>query len=257
MGTDNLTARLANLSPAKRALFELRLKEKSLDALVIQSIPRRSTRDTAPLSFAQQRLWFLNQLEPDSPAYNESKAVRLEGVLNLDALTKALNQIVARHEVLRSTIVTVDGSPRQVVANNRDIELPVIDLQTLAKTDRDSEAHRLIAEATRQPFDLSRDLMLRLLLLRLAAKEHILLVVKHHIASDGWSSGILWHELTVLYSAFSSGQVSPLPDLPIQYADFAVWQREWLQGEVLQSQISYWKKQLEGSPGILNLPTNR
>ena len=189
--------------------------------------------------------------------YNESKAVRLEGVLNLDALTKALNQIVARYEVLRSTIVTVDGSPRQVVANNRDIELPVIDLQTLAKTDRDSEAHRLIAEATRQPFDLSRDLMLRLLLLRLAAKEHILLVVKHHIASDGWSSGILWHELTVLYSAFSSGQVSPLPDLPIQYADFAVWQREWLQGEVLQSQISYWKKQLEGSPGILNLPTNR
>jgi hypothetical protein len=119
VSSDNLSARLANLSPAKRALLELRLKEKSVESLAIQSIPRRPSCDTAPLSFAQQRLWFLNQLESESTSYNESKAMRLKGVLNLDALKKALNQVVARHEVLRSTIVTINGSPRQVVANNR------------------------------------------------------------------------------------------------------------------------------------------
>jgi amino acid adenylation domain-containing protein len=256
MGSDSLTARFTNLSPAKRALFELRLKEKSLESLVTSSTPRRVASDSAPLSFAQQRLWFLNQLEPERPAYNESHAVRLSGSLDRDAFKMALNQVVLRHEVLRTTIVTVDGSPCQLVVSNRDVDLPVIDLHAVPNTDRGSEAQRLIAETIRKPFDLSRDLMLRVLLLQLAEKEYIFLVVKHHIASDGWSSGILWKELTALYEAFVSGEPSPLPELPVQYADYAVWQRDWLQGEVLERQLSYWKKQLAGL-GALQLPTDR
>ena len=204
MGSDNLTARLANLSPTKRVLLELRLKQKSAESLVTASIPRRSACNTAPLSFAQQRLWFLNQLEPESAAYNESSAFRLSGLLDLEVLKRALNQIVLRHEVLRTIIVTVGESPRQVITNNRELDLPVIDLQTMPTTDRDSEALRLIVETIRKPFDLSHDLPLRVLLLRLGEQEHMFLVVKHHIASDGWSSGILWRELTALYSSFRS-----------------------------------------------------
>ncbi len=256
MRLDNITARLANLSPAKRALFEQRLTEKSLESSVTSSIPRRSTRNTAPLSFAQERLWFLNQLEPESPAYNESKAFRLSGVLDLDALKRTLNQIVLRHEVLRTTIVTMDGSPRQVVAQNRHVELPVIDLRAVPKTDRDPEAQRLIVETMRKPFDLSRDLMLRVLLLRLAEQEHVFLVVKHHIASDGWSSGIFWQEVTALYEAYTSGQSADLQELPVQYADYAAWQRDWFQGDVLETQLSYWGKQLDNL-GTLQLPTDR
>jgi amino acid adenylation domain-containing protein len=256
MGNDSLTGRFANLSPAKRALLELRLKEKSPEPLITLSIPRRSAGDTAPLSFAQQRLWFLNQLEPESPAYNESHTFRLSGTLDRDAFKMALNQVVLRHEVLRTTIVTVDGSPCQLVVSNRTVDLPVIDLHAVPNTDRDSEAQRLIVETIRKPFDLSRDLMLRVLLLQLAEKEHIFLVVKHHIASDKWSLGILWKELSAIYEAFVSGKTSPLPELPIQYADYAVWQREWLQGDILERQLSYWKKQLAGL-GALQLPTDR
>ena len=256
MGGENLTARLANLSPAKRALLELRLTQSRGEPLVSPSIPRRATGDTAPLSFAQQRIWFLNQLEPESAAYNESSAFRLSGLLDLEVLKRALNQIVLRHEVLRTVIVTVGGSPRQVITNNRELDLPVIDLQTVPTTDRDSEALRLIVETIRKPFDLSHDLPLRVLLLRLGEQEHMFLVVKHHIASDGWSSGVLWRELTSLYRAFAVGAASPLPELSIQYADYGVWQREWLQGQLLETQLSYWKKQLDGI-GTLHLPTDR
>src|SRR5688500_5950657 len=168
MNSDSLTNRIAALTPAKRALFELRLTEKGAFPSAEQTIPRKATRNSAPLSFAQQRLWFLNQLEPESPVYNESSAIRLNGSLDPDALEKALNQIVERHEVLRTTIVSIDGTPQQVIANSRTVELPVIDLRAFPDKDRDGEAHRLIIETIRRPFDLSRDLMLRLLLLRLA-----------------------------------------------------------------------------------------
>ena len=255
MGSENFHSQVANLSPAKRALLELRLKKRA-EALFTPRIPRRSAAATAPLTFAQQRLWFLNQLEPESPAYNESNAVRLCGSLDRDAFKRALNQIVLRHEVLRTAIVNVEGYPWQVITNNRNVDLPVIDLQAVPTTDRDYEAQRLIAETIRKPFNLSRDLMLRVLLLQLSEQEHIFLVVKHHIAWDGWSSGILWKELTALYEAFNSGEPSTLPQLPIQYADYAVWQREWLQGELLERQLSYWKKQLAGI-GALQLPTDR
>ncbi|MGB7949772.1 MAG: condensation domain-containing protein, partial [Candidatus Binatia bacterium] len=256
MGSENLTARLANLSPAKRALLEQRLMEKRAETSMAPRIPRRPAGDTVPLSFAQQRLWFLKQLEPESPAYNESSTFRLSGILDLDALKWALNQIVQRHEVLRTVIVTVEGSPCQEITNYPDVDLPVIDLRAVPTADRDSEAQRLILETIQKPFDLSRDLPLRALLLRLGENEHMFLVVKHHIASDGWSSGVLWRELSALYRAFASGESSPLAELPIQYADYALWQREWLQGELLERQLSYWKKQLDGI-GTLQLPTDR
>jgi len=256
MVRDQLSERLANLSPTKRALLELRLKEKGTTVPVGQTIPRRSAGGPAPLSFAQERLWFLNQLEPESSAYNESNVTRLSGSLDMPALKKTLNQIIVRHEVLRTTIAVVDGAPQQRMAPSRPIDLPVIDLRGLRDEDRDREAHRLTLEAIRRPFDLSRDLMLRVMLLRLTDQENFLLLVKHHIASDGWSVGILWQELAALYRAFIFGEPSPLPDLPLQYADYAVWQRDFLRGEVLATQLAYWKKQLDNLP-TLQLPTDR
>ncbi len=253
---DNLTYRLTNLSPAKRALLELRLKTKGTAAPSEQTIPRRPTCDPAPLSFAQQRLWFLNQMEPESPAYNQPKAIRLIGSLDVNALQKALDQIIARHEVLRTTFVSVDGMPLQVIADSRAVALPVIDLGAESEAARDAEVKRLLAETIRRPFDLSRDLMLRALLLRLHEAEHILLLVTHHIASDGWSTGVLHRELSALYQAFAAGEPPRLPELPVQYADFAVWQRQWLQGKTLDAQLAYWKKQLKLVPA-LELPSDR
>ncbi len=255
MARDPLSERLANLSPAKQALLKLRLKEIGT-GLPAETILRRSEGGSAPLSFAQERLWFLNQIEPESPAYNESNCTRLIGSLDVAALERALNQIVARHEVLRTTIALIDGTPQQLITPSRSVELPVIDLREQTDKDRDSETRRLTLEALRRPFDLSRDLMLRVLLLRLTDQEDILLLVHHHIASDGWSVGILWQELTALYRAFAAGEPSPLPELPVQYADYAVWQRKLLQGKVLETQLAYWKKQLDHLP-ILQLPTDR
>jgi len=253
MDADGLNQRLANLSPAKKALLELRLKQNRCHE---QAIARRPSRDSAPLSFAQQRLWFLNQLEPESPAYNESRAYRLNGVLHMTALQKALDQIVARHEVLRTNFVSVDGNPTQVIAETRPVELPRIDLSAWPESGREAEARRLLLENVRRPFDLSREAMLRVMLLCLDEQEHILLVVKHHIASDGWSSGIFWQELADLYRSLIAGGSSALPELPIQYADFAVWQRNRLQGDILEAQLAYWKKQLDGVES-LRLPTDR
>jgi len=256
MDGDKLTHRISNLSPDKRALLELRLKKRGLATSAGQTIPRRATRDSPPLAFAQQRLWFLNQLEPESCAYNQPKAVRLSGPLDVTALRQALDQIVARHEVLRTTFAAVEGSPVQVIAESRSLDLAVIDLRTWPDTVRDAEVHRLLAETIRRPFDLSRDLMLRGLLLGLDDEQHILLLVTHHIASDGLSSGILWQELTALYRASASGHPPSLQEPPVQYADYAVWQRQWLQGEVLATQLSYWKKRLSDIP-VLQLPTDR
>jgi len=253
MGTADLNQRLANLSPAKKALLELRFKQ---DRLHEQTIPLRASREFAPLSFAQQRLWFLNQLEPESPAYNESRAYRLSGVLDVAALQRALDLVVARHEVLRTNFVWVDGNPTQVIAKTRRVKLPLIDLSAWPESSREAEARRLLADNVRRPFDLSRDHMLRVMLLRLDEQEHILLVVKHHIASDGWSSGIFWRELSDLYRSIVLGEPCELPELPIQYADYAIWQRNRLHGEFLEAQLSYWKKQLDGVEP-LRLPTDR
>jgi len=219
-------------------------------------IPRRVNRDSIPLSFAQQRLWFLDQLEPNSPLYNIPIAMRLSGVLNVEALQKSLNAVLARHEALRTHFVVVDGNPVQVIGESRSMEFRVTDLSEKPSSERETELQCLLKEQVRRPFNLSADLMLRANLVRLGEEEHLLLLVMHHIASDGWSRGVLFRELTALYQAFSTGESSPLPALSIQYADYALWQRQWLQGAILQKQLSYWKEKLTGVPA-LDLPTDR
>ncbi len=219
-------------------------------------IPRRANRESLPLSFAQQRLWFLDQLEPNSPVYNVPMAVRLTGALSVEALQKSLNAIAARHEALRTNFVAVDGNPEQVIGESRSVEFLVTDLTCNTPSEREAELQCLLKEQVRRPFNLSADLMLRASLVRLGEEEHLLLLVMHHIASDGWSRGVLFREIAALYQAFSTGESSPLPELSIQYADYSVWQRHWLQGENLVRQISYWKKQLSGIP-LLELPTDR
>jgi aspartate racemase len=253
---NDLRQRIANLSPEKRALLELRLMQQGMTTVNVDTIPRRSNGAPCALSFAQQRLWFLAQLEPDSVHYNESKAVRLQGPLHMGALQHALDGIVARHEALRTVFQTQDGLPVQVIAPPARVPLPLIELGQCPEDARDAVIRQRLTAEIRRPFDLSRDLMLRAALLQLADEDHILLLVTHHIASDGWSSGILWQELSALYNAHLAGDRQPLPDLPIQYADYALWQREWLQGDALQRQLTYWKEHLTGAPAMLELPTD-
>ncbi len=220
--------------------------------------PRRLSRKwRLPLSFAQQRLWFLDQYEPGSSVYNVPSAQRLRGPLDIGALEHSLGEIVGRHEALRTTFSVVEGEPVQVIAPAASISLPVSDLSHFADSEREEEAQRLATAEARRPFDLSQGPLFRATLIRLDEDDHILLCSMHHIVSDGWSIGVLYRELSVLYQAFSQGHPSPLAGLPIQYADYAVWQREWLKGDELDRQLSYWKKQLEGAPAVLNLPTDR
>ena len=221
------------------------------------TIPRRSATELCPLSFAQQRLWFLDQIEPGNPAYNMHVALRLTGRLREEALEQSLNEILRRHEALRTTFRTVGGQPVQVISPLQPLRLPVVDLTRLPASDRQAEALRLAAEEADRPFHLVHGPLFRVTLLRLDAEEHVLLLTMHHIVSDGWSTGVLYRELETLYAAFSAGRPSPLPELPIQYSDFAVWQREWLRGEMLETQLAYWKRQLGKIPPVLELPTDR
>jgi amino acid adenylation domain-containing protein/non-ribosomal peptide synthase protein (TIGR01720 family) len=209
------------------------------------------------LSFAQARLWFLEQLEPGSSAYNIPAAVRLTGSLDVAVLEQSLNEIVGRHEVLRTTFGMVSGEPRQVIAPVLALTLRWVDLRDLPEAQQKIQVERLATEEAQQPFDLAKGPLLRATLLQLGEAEHVLLLTMHHIVSDGWSMGVLIRELAALYEAFSTGKPSPLPELPIQYADFAHWQRQWLQGEVLAAQLSYWQQQLTGAPALLELPTDR
>jgi amino acid adenylation domain-containing protein len=209
-----------------------------------------------PLSYAQQRLWFLDQLEPGSSFYNIFDTLSFDAPLDAQALEQSLNEIVRRHEVLRTTFSDVRGEPVQVIAQSLKLPLPVVDLKHLAEDERSTEASRLSAEEYERPFNLARGPLVRAKLLRMADEESVLFLTMHHIVSDGWSLGILSRELRTLYEAYSAGLPSPLPELPIQYADFTVWQREWLQGDVLEAQMDYWKKQLAGAPSVLKLPTD-
>ncbi|MCL4532020.1 MAG: amino acid adenylation domain-containing protein, partial [Actinobacteria bacterium] len=221
------------------------------------SIPRRGGQSPVPLSFAQERLWFLDRLEPNSPLYLIPTALRLSGHLDIPALQQSLDEIVRRHEALRTTFSEADGSPVQVVNPPRPAELASLDLSDVPANERIGKAHLLLREEARRPFDLSHDPMLRPTLVHLDQEDHILLLVLHHIASDGWSQGVLFRELGDLYRAYSQGEPSPLPELPIQYADYALWQREWLRGEVLEEELGYWRERLADSPPLLELPTDR
>jgi len=210
-----------------------------------------------PLSFAQERLWFLDRLEPGSSTYNIPVAWRLVGALDEAALERALGEIVRRHESLRTTFTEVGGSPVQVVAPFGGFTLPVEDLAVLDEADREAAVGRRAGEEAVRPFDLSAGPLFRATLLRLAAEDHVLLLSMHHIVSDGWSLEILFRELSSLYAAYRDGGESPLPELAVQYADYAVWQREQLAGEVLDRQLAYWREQLAGAPELLELPTDR
>ncbi len=250
-----LSDRLASLSPAKRALLQKVLDKSQAGDDVI---PRRPMDEPPPLSFAQQRLWFLDQLEGPSATYNMPNAIRLDGVLHLPALEAVFKEIVRRHEALLTNFTQVDGSPVQVIHPEVDVPLPLADLQTFPEAEREAEVRRTIEREARRPFDLARDRLFRVSLLRLASDCHVLVINMHHIVSDGWSiGGVLVREFVALYEAFSRGDPSPLPELPIQYADFACWQREWLRGDRLASQLDYWKAQLANVPALLELPTDR
>jgi amino acid adenylation domain-containing protein len=236
------------------AQIEAALKSEKRRALpTLEAIPRDGE---IPLSFAQQRLWFLDQLEPNNPFYNVPSGVRFSGELNIEALERTLSEIVRRHEVLRTSFSMVAGEPQQVISAATGITLPLEDLSQLPVEEREQEAARLAGEEAREPFDLSRGPLLRARLLRLAADEHVLLVTMHHIVSDGWSRGVLIREVSALYEAYCAGAESPLPELEIQYADFAMWQRQWLSGPVLEEQLSYWREQLRDL-STLELPTDR
>jgi amino acid adenylation domain-containing protein len=210
-----------------------------------------------PTSFGQQRLWFLSRLDPVNSFYNILVSFRMRGRCDVAALVRSLNEIVRRHEALRTTFEVVAGEPVQKIAPALNLEVPVIDLGELDEAKREAEAQRLAAEEGEIPFDLARGPLLRAKVLRLAEADLVLLLTIHHIVSDGWSMGVLYEELTALYAAFSRGRPSPLPELPIQYADFTVWQRELLQGEVLQQLLDYWGNHLRGAPAFLELPTDR
>ncbi len=220
----------------------------------IEKAPREGR---LPLSFAQQRLWFLNQLEPDNAAYNISAGVRVRGLLNYSALDKTINTIVERHEVLRTIFQQVDGKPAQIITAKQVLSLPVVNLEELPQSEVEAAVQRLAAEEAGAAFDLTRGPLLRVTLLRVSEQEHIVLLTAHHIVSDGWSMGVLIGEVASLYEAFASGQPSPLPALPVQYADYAHWQREWLRDETLEAHLSYWREKLEGQPPVLSLPADR
>ncbi len=253
---ESLSKRIDNLSPAKRALLELKIKRRGLGAAGGQAIPRRAPHSVPPPSFAQQRLWFLNQLQPDNPSYNVPRAIRLRGAPNIEALRQALNEIVRRHESLRTSFHEVDGKPMLVIFEQGRSPLSVIDLNGLDFVGRENESSRVMTAEGQQPFDLACGPLLRAKLLRLSEADHILLLTMHHIVSDGWSKDVLFGELATLYEAFSDGQSSPLAELPIQYADYALWQQEYLRSETLQDQLAYWRRQLDGELPLLELQTD-
>jgi amino acid adenylation domain-containing protein len=251
-----LPDRLGHLSPEERSLLFQRLRQRKEEAARSapeaerRGIPRRDGSGPAPLSFAQQRLWFLDRLTPGAPGYNIPAAVLVDGPLDRAALRQALEAVVARHDSLRTAFELREGSPVQIVAQRAAVPLPMIDLEACGG-ETSPELARICDEIAHLPFDLSTGPLLRAVLLRLGTERHALILVLHHIVSDGWSTGVLVSDLSALYGGGS------LPPLPIQYADFAVWQRGWLQGERLEEQLAVWRRRLEGLPELLALPTDR
>jgi amino acid adenylation domain-containing protein len=233
----------------------IRSQESNLSAVIpLRAISRE---DELALSFAQQRLWFLNQLEEQNTTYNISSGFHLNGTLNEVVLQQSIAEIVERHEILRTTFSVVDGVAVQVIHPNVNITISSVNLEALPDVEQAAEVQRLVKEESQRPFDLVQGPLLRLTLLRLGRESHIFLLTIHHIISDGWSMGIFFRELSHIYKAFSGGESASLPKLPLQYADFAHWQKNWLQGEVLEIQFEYWKQQLVGVPPLLDLPTDR
>ncbi|NBD14551.1 condensation domain-containing protein, partial [Corallococcus silvisoli] len=245
-----------------RALFEaptveaLALRLEKATRSNLSAIGPVTGNAARPLSFAQQRLWFIDQLEPGTALYNMPVAVRLEGTLRQDVLARALREVTRRHAALRTTFAEENGQPIQVIHPDMNLKLDRVDLTGSEARERTSLARQRITQETLKPFDLLRGPLLRALLVTLDTQEHVLLVTMHHIVSDGWSLGVLVREVSTLYAAFAEGRPSPLPELSVQYLDFAVWQRQELQGAVLQREVDYWKQKLSGASPVLELPTD-
>jgi amino acid adenylation domain-containing protein/non-ribosomal peptide synthase protein (TIGR01720 family) len=252
----NTGAEAKNLSSAKRLLFDQWVRGQAPTTDLGLGIPRRSDDGPVPLSYSQQRLWFLDQLAPGNPFYNVPAAVPLPATIVPALLELSINAIVKRHETLRTTFTMRDEQPVQVVSAELRIPLTRINLRHLSDTERRVEALRIASEEARRPFDLAKGPLLRTTLLDLGGEGFVLLLTLHHIVSDGWSMGLLFQELTALYTAFATGQPAPLPELPIQYPDYAAWQRSWLNGETLDAQVEYWEQQLQDIP-VLEMPTDR
>ncbi|WP_310422591.1 amino acid adenylation domain-containing protein [Chamaesiphon sp. VAR_48_metabat_135_sub] len=254
---DTLTPRLRSALADRKAEIISFLHEgnRGVGSTVaeIPTVPR--DRDLL-LSFAQQRLWFLDRIEPNSSSYNISEAVQLTGELDLQILQQALDAIVAHHEAIRTNYLTVDGNPIQIINAPCQLKLEIVDLQQYPATEQQLEVQTYLHQASQKPFNLTTDLMLRCCLLQLAPNRHIFLATMHHIASDAWSMGLFWQQLGQVYNAFLQHQPNPLPPLPIQYADYAVWQREWLSSAVITQQLDYWKQQLINVNPVLDLPTD-
>ncbi len=251
-----LPLRLIFEFPTVAAFAEQIASLRKADAATPPPFELVSRQEDLPLSFAQQRLWFLDQLEPGSDAYNMPGAVRMSGSLDQTALEQSLDEIVRRHETLRTTFQVRAGKPVQVVAAPAPLNMPVSDLRELPLNEREAQLDEILAREAREPFDLVRGPLLRVGLVRHADDEHVLLVTMHHIVSDGWSLDLFLREMATLYQAYTEGAESPLPQLQIQYADFASWQRNWLTDEKVASLLDYWVKQLEGAPPVLDLPTD-
>ena len=247
-------------------LRELRVHKEEIRNLLLHAKHSKKGKDPIirverggdlPLSFAQQRLWFLAQMNGGSEAYQIPLGLHLQGKLNRLALQRALDRIVERHEALRTTFATVDGEPVQRIAPVKGIRFHLLEHDLRQHEDAQSELQRLIVEEARERFDLQTGPLVRGRLIQMAEEEHALLITMHHIVSDEWSLGMLVRELSTLYSAHVRAEEDPLPELPVQYADYAVWQRKWMQGEVLEAQAEYWRKNLAGAPPLVSLPTDR
>ncbi|MFB2838245.1 amino acid adenylation domain-containing protein, partial [Floridanema evergladense] len=242
---------IAELAPA---IQQLQQQDLQLSA---PPIVKQNNNNDLPLSYAQTRLWFIDQFESNSGLYNIPFAIHLEGNLEVVTLEQSLQEIVMRHEALRTNFLTVDGQPNQIIQGQTNWRLSVVDFKHLSPNQQEIVALELLQQQAIEPFDLANGSLFRATLVKLSDTEHILLLCMHHIVSDGWSIGVLLAELAALYNAYAQSLPSPLSPLPIQYADFALWQRQWLQGEVLQTQLSYWQNQLADAPALLSLPTDR
>ena len=253
-----ITAELKSEMSGRKAEIIAFLQQANIQTTTTAIAPIfRTEQNTFPLSFAQQGLWFLDQLQPNSSFYNIPLAFRLIGQLNIGALESSINEIIQRHEALRTNFTTVEGPPVQVIASNFNCQVQVVNLLHLPKPQREIEAQRLATVEANRPFNLKLEPLLRVILLQLDQTEYVLLFTMHHIISDGWSLGILLKELTEFYKDFCTGKHPILPSLPVQYADFAVWQRQWLTGGILETQLRYWKEQLSNAPDLLELPTDK
>ncbi|HEX2077557.1 MAG TPA: condensation domain-containing protein, partial [Longimicrobium sp.] len=253
---DQLAERLARLSPEQLAELMRRTRGRQPAGAPHAPIPRRAATGPVPLSFAQRRLWFVQQLDAANVAYNMVAATRLDGALDADALGRALDAVVQRHEALRTVFVSADGEPAQRVVQGMRVPLDVDDLGGIGPADEEAEVGRRARAEQARPFDLEAGPLLRARLLRIAPERHVLLMVMHHVISDGWSRGVIVREISSLYTAFSTGGEAELSPLPIQYPDYAAWQRERLQGAVLAEQLAYWTGRLANAPAALQIPTD-